>query len=114
MYWSIEPALRCARERRARPGRSRRTGQFAVGSVTVAILVRAAETLPDKPGGYLSNDLVPPSGVWFPTTRRTGSSAHCAGSAISQGHARNVEPLLAVAVHRRSRSGAGRTPIQFR
>ena len=36
----------------------------AVGQATVGALIHVAETLLDKPGGYLSNDLTPP-GVWL-------------------------------------------------
>lgn len=34
------------------------------GTVTTSALIRAAETLLDKPGGFLSNDIAPP-GVWL-------------------------------------------------
>ena len=34
--------------------------QLAVGAVTVAAAARVAETLLDKPGGYLHNDVLPP------------------------------------------------------
>lgn len=35
--------------------------QVVTGSATVAAAIRIAETLLDKPGGYLSNDVTPPS-----------------------------------------------------
>ena len=38
--------------------------QQVVGAVTTAALIQIAETLLDKPGGYLSNDIMPPS-VWM-------------------------------------------------
>lgn len=34
--------------------------EYVVGSATTATLLRVAETLLEKPGGYLSNDLMPP------------------------------------------------------
>ena len=57
-YWGREPAP-------FEPGEAARTmsGQAAVpvkGYVTTATLVRVVETLLDKPGGYLSNDIAPP------------------------------------------------------
>ncbi len=36
-------------------------GNKAIGFTTVDTLVRVAETLLDKPGGYLANDIAPPS-----------------------------------------------------
>ena len=38
--------------------------EVVVGSTTTAALIRAAETLLDKRGGYLSNDIMPP-GLWL-------------------------------------------------
>lgn len=38
--------------------------QLVPGAVTTATLIRVAETLLDKPGGYLSNDIMPP-GIWL-------------------------------------------------
>lgn len=35
--------------------------KLVTGQVTTGALIRAAETLLDKPGGYLSNDITPPS-----------------------------------------------------
>lgn len=34
--------------------------EYVVGSATTAALIEVAETLLDKPGGYLSNDIMPP------------------------------------------------------
>ncbi|MCV6609617.1 MAG: DUF2333 family protein [Amphritea sp.] len=38
--------------------------QVVVGSATVSTLIMLTETLLDKPGGYLSNDRLPP-GIWL-------------------------------------------------
>lgn len=40
------------------------TEQPVVGSATVSTLIRVADTLLQKPGGYLSNDRTPP-GIWL-------------------------------------------------
>lgn len=59
-YWSLPPAAidprQAALERLG--GDERR---LVPGAVTTATLARVAETLLDKPGGYLSNDVTPPS-----------------------------------------------------
>ena len=58
-YWSGEPApfsvVQTTNERLAKTGQ-----EYVVGSATTAALITAAETLLDKPGGYLSNDKMPP------------------------------------------------------
>ncbi|MEX2353203.1 MAG: DUF2333 family protein [Gammaproteobacteria bacterium] len=57
-YWGREPALFDVNaEARAMLGRS---GEPVTGYVTTATLVHVMETLLDKPGGYLSNDIAPP------------------------------------------------------
>lgn len=38
--------------------------ELAIGATTTSALIRVAETLLEKPGGYLSNDIAPP-GVWL-------------------------------------------------
>jgi hypothetical protein len=53
-YWSRMPDVFWVDE--GRPG-----GEMVVGYATADTLVRVAETLLDKPGGYLSNDISPPS-----------------------------------------------------
>ncbi|GIX35148.1 MAG: hypothetical protein KatS3mg126_0927 [Lysobacteraceae bacterium] len=62
-WWDDEPegfdVVRAAQDRAAQRGQS-----MVVGSVTTATLIRVAETLLDKRGGYLSNDLLPP-GAWM-------------------------------------------------
>lgn len=59
LLWSNEPSAfdvrENARSEAARSGRS-----VVVGSTTTAALIRVADTLLDKPGGYLSNDVLPP------------------------------------------------------
>ena len=63
MYWSREPAsfsvAQNVREKLAIDGLD-----FVVGSATTAALITVAETLLQKPGGYLSNDMMPP-GVYL-------------------------------------------------
>lgn len=63
-WWSFEPdffdvrqsALATAREKNQLVGE-----QLVVGYVTTHTLDKIAKTLTDKPGGYLSNDILPPS-----------------------------------------------------
>ncbi len=59
MYWSSEPAPFSVRQmtstKLALSG-----NDYVVGSTTVAALIAVAETLLEKPGGYLSNDVMPP------------------------------------------------------
>jgi len=53
-YWSRSPALFWVNE-------MARGDNTVVGYSTTDTLVRVAETLLDKPGGYLTNDVMPPS-----------------------------------------------------
>ena len=63
MYWSREPPAFDVRANAA--AMAARDGRpVVVGYTTTAALVRTVQTLLDKPGGYLSNDLLPP-GVWL-------------------------------------------------
>ena len=56
-YWSKEPAPFAVRENQA----EKLVGAApVVGTATAAALIRVAETLLDKRGGYLSNDIAPP------------------------------------------------------
>lgn len=59
MYWSREPAefpiAQNTAEKLAVSG-----NQYVVGAATTAALIRVSETLLQKPGGYLSNDVMPP------------------------------------------------------
>lgn len=59
MYWSREPDLFDVRE--AAKSRAEGRGESLVtGYVTTATLIEVADTLLGKPGGYLSNDVMPP------------------------------------------------------
>lgn len=59
-YWSLTPSAFDVSERAA--ARAEAAGkQVVVGYTTTGTLLEAAETLLDKPGGYLSNDVMPPS-----------------------------------------------------
>lgn len=65
--WSSEPDLFDVRAEAERAAAQRETGAGAAmpaGYVTTTTLIRVGETLLDKPGGYLSNDLFPP-GLWL-------------------------------------------------
>ena len=53
-YWSQEPALPVTEE-------SSEPDQAIVGVATTSALISATETLLNKRGGYLSNDIIPPS-----------------------------------------------------
>ncbi len=63
MYWSITPALFDVQER-AQALAAKEGGTVVTGSVTTGALIGVMETLLDKPGGYLHNDMFPP-GVWL-------------------------------------------------
>lgn len=52
-YWSREPDVFWVNE-------SPDSGQAVVGYASTDTLIRVAETLLEKPGGYLTNDLLPP------------------------------------------------------
>lgn len=59
LLWSNEPAAFDVRENAASMARSI-DRPVVSGSTTTAALIRVAETLLDKHGGYLSNDVLPP------------------------------------------------------
>lgn len=60
VYWSSEPDTFDV-EAYAKQV-SKKTGEpMVTGFVTTTTLIRLAQTLLDKPGGYLSNDVLPPS-----------------------------------------------------
>lgn len=62
-WWDAEPApfdVAASAQQRAQE----RGQPVVVGTVTTETLIRVAETLLDKRGGYLSNDYAPP-GVWM-------------------------------------------------
>mgnify|MGYP006077977465 CR=1 FL=1 len=56
-YWSSEPELFDVREQTAKILGERKP---VVGATTTATLIHTIDVLLDKPGGYLSNDLMPP------------------------------------------------------
>lgn len=59
IYWSAEPAPFDVRQNTAE--KLAVSGQAdVVGATTTATLIRVTETLLDKPGGYLTNDVLPP------------------------------------------------------
>ena len=63
VYWSDEPEAFSVRLNTA--GQLSRGGIDEVtGAATAAAMIRVAETLLDKPGGYLTNDILPP-GVYL-------------------------------------------------
>jgi hypothetical protein len=62
-YWSAEPELFSVVDN-ATEIASELDRPVVVGSVSSAALITVAETLLDKPGGYLSNDRLPP-GIWL-------------------------------------------------
>ncbi|WP_105200123.1 MULTISPECIES: DUF2333 family protein [unclassified Pseudoalteromonas] len=60
VYWSIEPDRFDVLEN-AKQQASERNEQLVTGYVTTSALITVTQTLLDKPGGYLSNDMMPPS-----------------------------------------------------
>ena len=63
IYWSDEPETFSVREH-TRQVAEQMNREPVTGFATTSTLIRLAETLLEKPGGYLSNDLLPP-GVWL-------------------------------------------------
>ena len=62
IYWSLEPDRFDVAER-ARQQAEAQGQEVVTGYHTAAALIGISETLLDKPGGYLSNDRLPP-GIW--------------------------------------------------
>lgn len=60
LYWSRQPDAFDVVEN-AQNNADPTSQNITVGSITTATTVRLMETLLDKPGGYLSNDIMPPS-----------------------------------------------------
>lgn len=58
-YWSREPDMFNV-ETRAQARAERENLPLVTGFVTTSTLIETAETLLNKPGGYLSNDIAPP------------------------------------------------------
>lgn len=59
LWWSNEPAVFDVNENAVSVAK-RLERPVVTGSTTTAALIRVSETLLDKPGGYLSNDVMPP------------------------------------------------------
>ena len=62
-WWDFEPDAFAVRENAARAA-EHANQSLVPGYTTTATFVRIGETLLDKRGGYLSNDIFPP-GVWM-------------------------------------------------
>ena len=60
VYWSSEPDMFDVRSE-AQTHAQQYSEQVVVGYTTTHTLIRVVESLMDKPGGYLSNDVMPPS-----------------------------------------------------
>ena len=63
VYWGWKPAQFSVNDI-AKEKAERANGQVVTGSATTATLMYMAETLLEKPGGFLSNDIAPP-GIWL-------------------------------------------------
>lgn len=63
LWWSNTPAAFSPNDE-ARHQATANQHEIVTGYTSTATLIRLAETLLDKPGGYLSNDVTPPS-VWM-------------------------------------------------
>jgi len=63
MYWSSEPDVFDVEERtKVLAGEDKQ--QVVVGSATTSALINVADTLLEKPGGFITNDILPP-GAWL-------------------------------------------------
>lgn len=60
VFWSFEPGTFDVREHAVNDAKVANV-KPVVGYATTTTLIRVAEKLQDKPGGYLSNDKIPPS-----------------------------------------------------
>jgi hypothetical protein len=60
VYWSIEPDSLDVHQEVTQAAQAENVAPV-VGYTTTTILIKVAETLLNKPGGYLSNDVLPPS-----------------------------------------------------
>ncbi|MEP1582072.1 MAG: DUF2333 family protein, partial [Marinobacter sp.] len=63
MIWSSEPDVFSVREH-TRTVADEMQREPVAGFATTVTMIRVAETLLDKPGGYVSNDIFPP-GLWL-------------------------------------------------
>ena len=62
-YWSVEPGSLNVNQIASELAMESEQG-VVVGSTTTATLIAVAELLLDKPGGFITNDIMPP-GVWL-------------------------------------------------
>lgn len=62
IYWSSEPELFKVQDLRS--AEQTAVPPAVTGTATTLALIHVAETLMEKPGGYISNDIAPP-GVWL-------------------------------------------------
>ena len=60
VYWSFEPSTFDIKERVTQDASAENVAPV-VGYTTTTALIQVSETLLEKPGGYLSNDVMPPS-----------------------------------------------------
>ena len=63
IYWSLVPDRFGVAEQAAQLA-AEQGGELVTGTATTGALIGVAETLLDKPGGFIRNDLFPP-GVWL-------------------------------------------------
>lgn len=61
VYWSIEPDMFDVRIDNAYAVDASGNKKLVVGVTTTETAIRVSQTLLDKPGGFLTNDIVPPS-----------------------------------------------------
>lgn len=64
IWWSLRPGSFSVEQTVAAQRGQAASAPAARGSVTIASLMREVETLLDKPGGFLRNDVAPP-GLWL-------------------------------------------------
>ncbi len=64
VYWSLEPDIFDVKSSNAYVNNSQKEDTLIVGYTLVNTTITLGETLLDKPGGYLSNDIMPPS-IWM-------------------------------------------------
>ncbi len=60
IYWSSEPTQFDVKKR-AQQSAEQNNEQLVVGYMTTTAIIEVSSTLLNKPGGYLSNDIMPPS-----------------------------------------------------
>ncbi|MEQ5836057.1 DUF2333 family protein [Marinobacter sp. NFXS9] len=63
IYWSSEPDTYSVRDE-AQQRAQAMNREMVTGFTTTSTLIHMAETLLDKPGGYITNDIMPP-GLWM-------------------------------------------------